>query len=142
MVHPNDVSMEGGISSNSSTRGVLLGVAVMLIVTLIAVAAVGVFLFDFETEEPVPQVIWTLSNGETPTLHHEGGDEVRCERITVGGELGTGETLCAFFTEETVTEGASAQLMDTGSQEGTIVLYWYDEETQQNIALVQWEYEP
>lgn len=112
----------------------------IVVVTIAAVAVVGYVVFDLsEDEGVVPQVEWSLTNGDQPTLHHQGGDDIDCALLTVEGDLGSGETLCTYFDGE-ITEGDSAALMDTGSEDGTIVLMWYDVETEVYSPLQQWSY--
>lgn len=119
-----------------------LAVAFVLGVTLVLASLVGVVLFDFTEEEPVPQVMWSLSDDDGPVLYHNGGDDVRCDRIFVEGELGRGEDLCTYFDDELIEEGDSARLMDPEGASGTIVLAWHDIETDRTIPLVQFEHPP
>lgn len=122
-----------------STR---LAVAFVLGVTLVLAVIVGVVFFDFAEEEPVPQILWSLADDDGPVLYHNGGDEVRCDRILVEGDLGRGEDLCTYFDGEMIEEGDSARLMDPAGTSGTIVLAWHDVETDRTIPLVQFEYPP
>lgn len=120
----------------------LIGVGIVLLLTLVLTAVVGIYLFDFTEDEPVPEVVWSLSNGDEPVLHHQGGDQVDCNRIIVEGDLGNGEDLCSYFDDDIISEGDSAPLMDTSGESGSIVLSWHDVETDRLIPLTQWDYEP
>lgn len=120
----------------------ITGVVIILVVTLMLTAVVGLLLFDFTEDEPVPEVVWSLSNGDVPVLHHQGGDAVNCERIFIEGDHGSGEDLCTYFEEDIIQEGDSAALMDTGGEAGSIVLAWHDVETDRTLPIIQFDYPP
>lgn len=118
----------------------LTSVAIVLVVTAILIAVVGLFVFDLTADEGAPpEVQWELTVDEHPVLHHGGGDPVRCELITVEGALGTGNDLCAYFDETVIEAGQSARLTDVPSTSGSITLEWYDVETDRSIPIAELE---
>lgn len=121
----------------------VVGAIIFFAFTLLLVAIVGLTVFDLtEDEGAPPQVNWNLTNGDQPLLQHDGGDEVQCDRVSVEGSLGSGQTLCAFFDEELIVSGDAARLMATDGQSGSIELVWHDVETGRSFTLIQWEYDP
>lgn len=115
---------------------VAVGVGIILALTLVLAAGVGGLLFDLDPQEPgPPEVLWDLEDSDPPVLTHVDGESVECDRLFVGGELGSGLSLCEYFDSDIISEGDSAELMPIDGESGSIVLEWYDAETDQLLAV-------
>lgn len=131
--------LEPGDADQQPQRlSLIVGVTILLAFTLVLVIAVGGVLFDFaEDEGTPPEVNWEFEPSDPPVLTHGGGDSVDCDRIFLGGDLGTGESLCTYFDGDVISEGDSTSLMPVGNTTGTITLEWEDRETGQVYPLVE-----
>lgn len=120
-----------------------LGIAMVLAVTLVLAAAVGLVLFEFPEEHRVPEIEWSIEEADDrPILRHNGGETVPCDRFEVRGDFTDGASLCGFFDGERIGQGDAAALMDTGGQEGRLELVWYDPGTDRWLSIFQRRYPP
>lgn len=117
---------------------VAIGVAIILGLTLVLVVGVSAVLFELDAnDDGPPEVLWEFDPSDPPVLTHDGGDTVECDRVFVGGDLGSGASLCTYFDGETISEGDSAELTPVGNETGQIVLEWEDREIDQRIELTE-----
>lgn len=128
----------GSASQQPNRLSTAIGVAIILALTLLLVAGVGAVLFDLEPDEGgPPEVAWEVEAADPPVLIHNGGDDVDCERVLLGGTLGTGENLCTYFDGPVISDGDSAELEGITPRNGTIVLKWEYTETGQIIEFTE-----
>lgn len=133
---PQDMS--GWPSEETTPLSPRLATAVVLATTLLLMAGVGLLVFDHSPDEGAPpEVNWNVTVEERPILHHRGGDPVRCDLVSVGGDAGSDETLCHYFDGQTVGPGDSAALDDVSPTGGSITLVWYDVETGRSVPIAE-----
>lgn len=129
----SDIGSE--FASNDRLKSVIVGVAIVLVVTVLMIAGGSAVLFDLEPDETPPETKWDLEWTDPPVLTHDGGDAVNCEQVIVTGDLGSGETLCEYFSEDVITEGDSAELMPIEGKTGNLSLTWQNSDGEITVPI-------
>lgn len=121
-------------------RGVspVIGVILMVAITVILAAIIGVFVFDFgsSVSESPPQAQFSMIDGETDekVLTHEGGDTIDKNRISV---LVDGEP-ATFNSEfnESISSGNSATI-DVSGATNEVRIVWESSNGERTATLFQ-----